>query len=144
MTPVDQAIEPYLGIGNIQLGMSRATIRAVLGNHTSFKKTASAKMETDAFDDAGVHVYYDDSDCAEAFEMFLPAHPTLHGRSLLGNPYGTVRAWASTLDPQLTDNDAGFDSKALGISVYAPDATVAPDEPVESVLIFRKGYLDDR
>jgi hypothetical protein len=121
--------------------MSRDTLREMLGPHTSFMKSPSAKMETDAFDDAGVHVYYDESGSAEAFEMFPPADPTLHGRSIVGQPYGAVRSWAAVLDPQLSENAAGFDSETLGVSVFAPAAAIAPDEPIESVLVFRKGYL---
>jgi hypothetical protein len=50
--------------------MARGDVRAVCGNpSTSFMKTRSSTTETDAFDDLGVHAYFDDDDRLNYVEL---------------------------------------------------------------------------
>lgn len=71
-----------------------------------------------------------------------PAFPTLDGDALLGRPYRELEAKFAARDPSLTRHDAGFISPKFGVAVYAPSAEKEPDDPVEGVTAFAKGYYD--
>lgn len=114
----------------------------MLGEHRTCRKTFRCPNLSDAFDDAGVHAHYETTAQCEAIELFPPAEPTFRGRSLLGQPYREVREWALRLDPLLQEDGASFHSEVLGFGVYAPAAKKNPDGPVESVIVFRRGYYD--
>ncbi len=140
---MDLLIRSNEGIGPLSLGMDRAEIRSVLGGPVrSFKKTPDARAPTDAFDEHGIHVYYDNAGRAEAIEVASPASPILQGRSLIGKPFKEIRHWLEQLDPKVQVDEAGLTAPSLGIGVYAPSAIGSPDEPVEGVIVFKKGYYD--
>jgi hypothetical protein len=121
--------------------MSREEIRVALdATPRRFKRTAEAANETDAFENEGVYVDYGEDDRCEAIEMTLPAVPTLHGRPLVGTSFAELREWFRLLDPDTQVDAAGLVSLSLGIGLYAPSAEKAPKEPVEAVIVFRRGY----
>ncbi|MCC7000380.1 MAG: hypothetical protein IT370_37630 [Deltaproteobacteria bacterium] len=136
-------IRSYDGAGALRLGMSRASIRAALGvEPETFMKTTAAALPTDDFQGLGVHVEYEGADVCASIEMMPPAEPTFRGVALIGRPYREVRDQILALDPGLSEDGAGFTSDALGFGVYAPSARKEPDEPVESVIVFRRNYYD--
>src|SRR5262249_31644598 len=108
----------------------------------TFRKLRQVPL-TDAFDDRGAHADYDASGACKTIELFCPAEPVYQDRRILGRPYREVRRWAVALDPSLRETDAGFDSTGMGFGVYAPPASKQPDDPVEGVIVFARGYLRD-
>lgn len=65
---------PFVGIDKLRFGDSRKMVRGMIsGACKPFKKTPLSKNYTDAFSDAGFHVYYDESDNVELIEVFSPA-----------------------------------------------------------------------
>jgi hypothetical protein len=123
--------------------MSRLEVRAVLGLKVEpFRKGPESDPLVDAFPGERIHVYYDPQDTCEAVEVATPAEPLLEGRALLGQPFAEVRDWLRSLGSQLEDNDAGLTDFTHGLGLYAPAAVELPDEPVEGVIAFRRGYYD--
>ena len=80
---MDWVIRSYDGVGPVRLGMGFTAVRFALRSRVeTFMKTPDSERPTDAFDELGVHVYYDrDGDC-EAVELASPATPTFHDRPL--------------------------------------------------------------
>ena len=136
-------IRSHVGVGPIRFGMSREAVRSVVATPVrSFLKSPSSRVPTDAFDAAGIHVFYrQDGDC-EAIELASPAEPTYEGQALLGRPYHEVRAWLRSLDDSLEEDDAGLTAFRLGFGVFAPAASSDAEKPVEAVIVFEAGYYE--
>jgi hypothetical protein len=127
-------------MGDVRLGMTRQEVRAMFGDLVgSFRKSMGDPGESDVIG-TGLFIYYDEYDRAEAIELFSPEEPVLEGQRLLGRPFSEVRHWLESQDPDLEVDGAGATSRRVGISIYAPAALKAPTEPVESVMVFRRGY----
>jgi hypothetical protein len=140
---VTYEIEPYVGVGPLRFGMSREEVKRALGGEPRvFKKSPLSDALTDAFDESGVHIYYNADDGCCAVELATPASPVLNGQALLGRPFSELRAMFEELDPALKSDGAGLTSPLFGVSLYAPFARKEPEEPVEAVLAFEEGYND--
>lgn len=137
-------IEPYVGVGPIRLGMTRAQVRAVVPSPAhEFMLSPQSPSPTDAFDELGIHVEYSAQDVCEAVEMFKITSPTLFGRTLMGEDFEKLVLWLREMDPALEIDRAGLISKVLGIALYAPAGPDEPHKPVEAVLVFRRNYYED-
>jgi hypothetical protein len=137
------SIDPYFGVGPIKLGMSAEEVRTALGlPFKTFKKTPTALMPTDVFHGVGIYVYYKTPGVCEAVEMANPADPVLHGMSFMAKPLSEVSAWLESRDAKIVINDSGLTSLKYGIGLYAPHAAKQPDDPVEAVIVFERGYYD--
>jgi hypothetical protein len=131
-----------VGVGTINLGMSREEVREAAGAaYTPFKRLKSDETPGDAFE-GGVLVYYKPPGICEAVEVGEPATPTFLERTVLGRPFGEVRGWLEGLDRDLVLDGDGLVSRKLGVSLYAPDVAGNPDVPVQSVLVFEEGYYE--
>lgn len=140
---MDFPIRPYKGVGPIDFGMTPDEVRRALkAKVRSFLKTPKSVMPTDAFEKLGIYVYYKRPGHYEAVEFAGPASPTLEGKQLLGRPYTQVLNDLKELDSNLKFDDAGFRSEKFGVGIYAPYANDEPDEPVEGVIVFERGYYD--
>ena len=134
-------IEPYKSVGPIKFGMSRPEIRDVLQIEPKpFRKTLSSLIASDAYDDIGVHVHFDESGGCCAVELAAPANPTFRGQSLLGQPLSTLRRQFEEVDDTLEVDETGFTSHKFGIGLFAPFAEDSPEDPVEGVIVFKRGY----
>lgn len=138
---MDLEIRPYEGLGPIRFGMRRDDVRRALGASVrAFRKTPEATILTDAFDDEGIHVYYNEQDLCEAVEVASPAIPVLQGRALVGRSFAEIRDWLRTLDPEVEIDESGLTAFTFGVGLYASSAQKAPNGPVEAVIAFRRGY----
>jgi hypothetical protein len=134
-------ILPYQAVAGIQFGMTSAQVREILGNPMHrFKKTPTSELETDAFDHLGIQIFYKQPGVCEAIELSAPAEPTLQGKSLVGQSFQTLKEWFQAIDDSVEIDDTGLTSHRFGTALYAPFAATSPDEPVESVLVFERGY----
>ena len=140
---MDLLIQPYEAMGPVRFGMRRDEVRAAIGTKVSpFMKGLDSTTLTDSFDDERIHVYYDEQDCCEAVEVASPSVPLLEGQALLGRPFSEVRDWLMSRDSEVELDGAGLIAFTLGVGLYAPSALKEPDEPVEGVIAFRRGYYD--
>src|SRR5262245_58298124 len=66
-------IIPFQSIGTLSFGDSRKVARAKLASTFSTFQKGDGPTETDAFDDLGLHLYYDEEGRLEFVEAFDPA-----------------------------------------------------------------------
>ena len=131
----------HVGIGPLTFGMTREEVEHAVGSRPHrFRKTLACATLTDAFDGAGMHVYYDDQDRVEAIELFAPARPTFNDHDLHNMPYSSLIAAIRILDPEVQEDELGFTSNALGFGVYTEAKDTQPEQPAEAVIVFRKDY----
>lgn len=134
-------IRPYVGVQEIDFDMKREVIRKKFNHEfTEFKKTHFSQNTTDAFEFC--HIYYDNENLCEAIELFEPATVMFDNFVMTEQPYEKVKDFFDAIDDSLDFNDAGFTSYKYGIGVFAPNASDEPEEPIESIIVFRKGYYD--
>jgi hypothetical protein len=138
---MDYDLRPYDGVGALRLGISREEVHKVAGLPSDSFLKAGVSL-TDQYDSLGILVYYDSEEKVEAIELFSPAKPTLHSREVLGRPIREIIEWWKSLDPNLAADEAGLTSRTLGIGAYAPGAARDSDDPVQGVIIFKRGYYD--
>jgi hypothetical protein len=138
-------IIPFQSVGAMEFGASPESIRAVLNSSPkSFVKgsLSDKPTATDAFDEVGIHVYYDESNKCEAIEFFSPALLTFQEKELVGQPYKAVSEWLASIDANIVRDDSGLEARSLGIGLYAPDydENERPDGLVESAIVVKQGY----
>lgn len=129
-------IVPFSSIGALTFGDTREDARAKLGaDYSMFAKDGGAN-ETDAFDDSGLHLYYDDAGKLEFVEAFEPAEIVFREIHFLGRDIASV----------VRDmNAAGFAENYSDVGVKFPEAGIAifaPSEIIEGVAAHRKGYYE--
>lgn len=136
-------ITPNKGVGPINFGMTRDEVRNILGgNVVEFKKTPMSDTFTDAFNDYGIHIYYDSNYTCEAIEMALPADPILSQKNIIGRPFADIKSNITAQDSDVELDETGLLSFRLGIGLYVPDLEDSEDSLVESVIVFRDGYYE--
>jgi len=127
-------IEPFVGVGVIRFGDTRQQVRDALQRpFESFRKVVGAN-ETDAFDELGLHVYYDGQDRVEAIEGFGSASLTIGGLVLLGRSIDDVDKELSALGHSSHPTDVGLQYDSAGIALTAPSGVV------EGVGVYVRGY----
>jgi hypothetical protein len=136
-------IVPYTSAGPIRLGMTIEEVRRTLGTpFTSFRRGDEA-VPNDAFDSEGIYVYYREPGVVEAIELAPPARAILKNTEPLGKPYREISSFIKSLDPGAEEDGAGLTSLQLGVGLYAPSAQKEPQLPVESVIVFERGYYSE-
>ena len=140
---MDLTIEPYAGVLPIRFGMPRAEVRRLLAPEVPVtKKLFVSPLPRDTFLQTGLHVYYRDPGCCEAVELFAPAAPTLHGQPILGRPYTQVERWLLQLDPSSRLDPTGLRASQLGVAVFIPSRVKSPNDSVQGVIAFDRGYYE--
>lgn len=133
-----QDVVPFQGLGDLRLGTARSEVQKALGNPSaSFKKTPDAPGETDAYDDLGLHLYYDADDLLYYIEANPPSDPRYSGIPLLRVPLEETLEQLGDMGQHGQYQDEGYDFPSLGIALYVPD------DVVESVSIFGSEYYAD-
>lgn len=128
---------PYVSLGNIRLGMSRIAARQQLGpDFQSFQKTPDTTILTDAYNQLGLHLYYDADDEVEYIEAFEGANLRFQGIELLGRELTDLISEFSAIGFRLLQDDYGGMCEEAGICFTAPDGLV------EGIGVFRKGYYE--
>src|SRR5919106_7025414 len=115
-------ITPYVGVGPITFGMTRAEVRRRLEAPVeSFMKTPTSAAPADAFDTLGLHVHYDSDDRCEAVEFVrLLTIATFRGQPLLGQPFAEVKRWLQAIDSDVRSDSSGLTLLTFGFGLYAP------------------------
>jgi hypothetical protein len=134
----------HVGVGSIQFGMTRDQIREIIGGEAlSYLKAPSySEMLTDAFEENSIQVFYKKPGICEAVEFYKPQNPTLMGQSFIGVPFSQARSWFEEHDSNLELEVSGLTSYKLGVGLYAPGYMENISEPVESLIVFEKGYYE--
>ena len=130
-------IIPHVSIGELRFGESRQNIRHSLGNkYRPFQKGVGSN-DTDAYDDLGLHLYFDDDDRLEFVEGWGPASPAFQGISFMGRQVEDVASDLAAGGYRSVLDGYGLTCESAGIALTAPTGIV------EGVAAFRKGYYDE-
>jgi hypothetical protein len=134
-------IEPYVGVGPIRLGMTRQEVHATILEERKPTRRGDEKPG-DYFPTLSLFVDYDAPGICVFVEFAWdsPLVPTFQNQVFLGQPYRVARAWFEAADPDIDTDGAGLISRRFGIALYAGSAEKEPDEPVEALSVFVKGY----
>ena len=124
-------ITPNSSVGRISLGMSRVEVHAILGEDFEPFVKDVGERETDAYDEIGAHIYYDQQECVEYVELFEPAAPVLDDVQLMGEKISKLKR---TLQYKFKPNDVGYVIDDVGVFL------IVADNIVEGVGVFKKGY----
>jgi hypothetical protein len=143
---MELTITPFESVGPVIFGASPEMVRTAtnLPCTTFLKNLEAPDMLTDAFDEAGFHIYYSDGKC-EAVECFSPASLLFQGKELIGQPYKKIKEWLESIDSAIFyDGESGLQARSYGIGVYAPNFSEAerPDAIIEGVMVVDKKYFD--
>jgi hypothetical protein len=140
---MDLVINPYIGIGDIKLGMSQSQIRNIVNSDfKSFTRNEYSEMPEDYFSNLGILIEYKEPGMCESIQLVEPLNPIWRGKQLLNTPFSELDRWFLEIDPDRELNDSGFTSYKYGIGVYAPNYEEEPDWLPESIIVFTRGYYD--
>ena len=138
---MDFIISPYKSCGPLEFGMSRTSVRHILGNDfEEFKKTPLSKTTTDAYDSINIHIFYDEHNLLNAIEFWEGSNPILDDVSIFSLPATAILELLKGIDDNL---ELGFDiiiSKKYGVSIYSIDGFVKNLNPLDSILVFSEDY----
>jgi hypothetical protein len=136
-------ISPYIGMGDIKLGMDRAQIRNILNSSVeSFVRNEYAEMPEDSFPDLGIFIEYKQPGVCDSIQVVKPLNPIWRGKQLLNTPFRELAAWFLEIDSERELDGTGFTSYKYGIGAYAPNHEEEPDCLAESIIVFSRGYYD--
>lgn len=133
---------PYKGTDHFQLMEERASIRKKFSSEPrTFKRNQFSKNTTDFYEKEGVMFDYSEEETCVSITFVSPADVYYKENDLLNMTFDQSKNFFLKEDPNIKADDLGFDSKKLGISIYAPNAATDPGSSIESVMIFVEGYL---
>lgn len=137
---MDVVIYPYRGINDAELGMAAEQVRITVGGE--FRTYLKGRTQADQFVENSIHAYYDSDRLCKAFEIYAPTKVLLSGFCLTGKPLHQVLDWLKTQTQDIKTMSSVATALQFGISLYAPQIDEMLAEPVQSVLVFRRGYWD--
>ena len=115
------------------LGKTRNEVRQIINSKViEFKKTPDSKNTTDAFDDKGIHVYYDDQGNCKEIENFNVG---------LKSPKETLKHLRKSDKKTKIDQNVATSHKT-GVAVFSDRGFKSSDGTVDSVLIFKRGVTN--
>jgi hypothetical protein len=131
-------INPYTSVGPLKLQMTSEEISAQLNKEPDrFRKHDDDVSLSDHYKNSGAFVYYNHNGKCNAIELVENSFHEIKGIHFLKMPAGKAKVTLNELDINLIDISDTFISNSLGISLNIPD------NRVESVLVFEKGYYDE-
>ena len=78
----------------------------------------------------------------EAIEFSEPENPMFESQSLFRLSFDNLKKLLQSKDQNLEVETDSLTFYKLGVDAYAPDADKDENFPVESVMVFEKGYYD--
>ena len=131
----DWVVQPFESLGPLRLGASRGEVREALSEAPhEFVKGAGPDV-AEAYEEAGLHAYYDSAGRLDFIEAFQPCSPVFAGVELLGPDVSFVVARLRELGlVEREDGEGGIWFEDQGFALYAPS------EASEGVSVFGRGY----
>ncbi|MFJ4605620.1 hypothetical protein [Pseudomonas atacamensis] len=122
-------------LGLIHAGMSREESRKALGGRfEAFYKVEDSTVPTDAYDDLGVHVYFDERYRVVGVEFLKWSELVWDNQKLVGENALVVRQFLAKRGEVLVFNNSGFSVTGVGLRFYVPDFEEG-DAIVEAVYV---------
>lgn len=129
-------IIPFRFVGPLAFGDARKDARAKLNARPSTFTKVRGQNETEAFDEIGLHLDFDEEGRLDFVEAFSPADISFRGIRILDRDVSAVAQDMNRLGLQDVRTDVGAKFPEAGIAVYAPSGVV------EGVAAHRMGYYD--
>jgi hypothetical protein len=127
-------IKPYEKFGDILFDESRENIRKKLGAFKEFKKNIFSENTADDYGD--IIVCYDKFNKMEAVEVFS-GDVFIEDVKIFPNTRNKLIESLKKLDNTFSATDDAIESSVLGICAYAPE------DEVESLIVYRHGYYSN-
>ncbi|XHF34254.1 hypothetical protein OXH62_04695 [Pseudomonas chlororaphis] len=109
-------------LGLIRAGITRDDSRSALKSpFDAFLKSTDSTVPTDAYDDLGLHVYFDKALMVVGVEFLKWAQFTWCGQRLAGEEVLVVQQFLTEQGEFLVFTNSGFNVDRLGLRFYAPD-----------------------
>ncbi|WP_432216884.1 hypothetical protein ACREYJ_15720 [Pseudomonas kribbensis] len=122
-------------LGPIRAGMTRNDSRSALESpFDEFLKSPDSSIPTDAYDDLGLHVYFDNALMVVGVEFLKWAQFAWRGQRLAGEKVLVVQQFLIEQGEFLVFNNSGFNVARLGLRFYAPEMGEV-DAIVEAVYV---------
>lgn len=135
--PSAWTIRPFLGVGPLSFGLGRDEVRTELrGRISTFLKGPFARIDTDAFEDSGVHAYFDQNDRLECIELIEPCQAEYKGVSTINRPIAEVLRDFAQRDISYREDDGYFFDQG-GFVLFTDEGVV------KAVTVYRPGYYDN-
>lgn len=121
---------PLKSVGDIKFGMSRDTVRSVMGKGKEYKKNLFSKSKTDSF--GPIHVFYNENDKCEAIEIYSDIKVMIGSTPVFPCDANKVTQISNNLEE---DGNGFIDKeKSIGITIS--------DNKTKSILFAVKGYYN--
>ena len=138
-------IQPFIGLGNLKLGMGKSEIRQLLNE--PFTSVASERdtvfvgwyrPQSDYFKRSKIKVEYDESDQCTFIEMAENTEAVFEGVQLFKLTYRELLEFIKKQDPNVEEEAESFSSPRLGIAATATDEEDYLSLPASLLAIFAK------
>jgi hypothetical protein len=131
----DWEIRPFVGVGPLELGMTRGAVRRQLTEEPRVDVKNPGRSAIEQYPESGLQVHYDGLDQLELVEFYPEASVSFGGVELLGRDLDDVRRDLEGIGQSGRDDGVGdiwYDH--LGFGLYAED------DEVTSVGVFSREY----
>ena len=132
---------PYVGIGEIRFGMGPDEVSGLLGK--DYRRIDNRYTVGYMLCTGSLNLHFDGDDILVAIEGSVSAGLCYQGFALAGRPFNEVLTYLKGFDPRIKVHRDGATSYQLGIGLYVPTIKKSRKEPVQGVIVFRKGYYGD-
>jgi hypothetical protein len=140
---MDLVINPYIGIGQIKLGMTQSQIRNTINSEfKSFVRNKYSELPHDHFMELGIIIEYKQPGICDSIQAFSPTNPIWRGQQLLNTSFSELDRWFLNIDPDRELDNCGLTSYKYGIGIYAPYYEEEANSLPESIIVFTRGYYD--
>jgi len=131
-------VYPFHGVERIRFGLSRQACRELIAApFRTFRRSDFDPAETDAFHALGMQLSFDPGGRLEFIELAPPARVRYLGVELLaGQNLSEVISALLAQGLEGARDEVGIDYPTAGFGLYAPDETL------EAVSVYRRGYYD--
>ena len=128
-------IEPFDSFGPLRFGMTRGEVATALNQEPrQFAKGFSPNV-VEAYNEKGVHAYYDADERLEFIEAFAPCKPSYGDVDLLrADSEATLNALSELGLTARSDGDGGVWFDDHGFALFAPSGRT------EGISVFRRDY----
>jgi hypothetical protein len=130
-------IMPYVGVGPLKFGLSRAVARSLVeGTPSTFRQNQYAESDTDAYEE--LHLYYDSKDTLKCIMGYGSSPIHYDNVILMDRSLRDVLDELTTLGLRARYDDEGHWVDDAGFVIYAQDNTV------KAITVYRKGYYEEQ
>jgi len=130
-------IVPHVSVGPIMFNLTVEDVLSMLGEPTARFFKGFSNRETFAYDDVGMHVFFDKYLLVDSLEFFEPAKLILFDIELFELSFEDLINLFKEKDASTKEDDDGFVANQTGIAVYAPEKVEDRTLKAEAILVYR-------